>query len=385
MKWLKWMKPFAAAASRSDAGNDRGSMRVPDGHDVRVHHAKGSLPGVVQAPGGVWLAMVGGSSDEQLPELEDLIAQVHALTGSVRPRIALAASGGPLSSLFAPANPEVLPLDGWLTWALDAVALAGALEAPLLLQRLLRSMYQIARHPMAQSVYLINHDTPAGLALQELIRELGVIVRRAEPDLAVLLEVRRPEGIVISSLLGQVIDGDAPGPGWITDINERQDRAANAPDRESILEEERQVLAARLAQACGPRRAVGVDRAPRLQRLLLAAVEGPASAALRQLHQELAGREHPLLYIADAKSGGGELREWPDGMRALPAFGDRTSLFAHARQRGLQEGSFSWAEMRASDLVQIAAEQGTTIALCASDAIGQPVHLPLRPDAVLSP
>lgn len=369
MKWPRWNKPVTPAAGAQ--------LMVPDGHEVQLHHVKGLAPEVMQAPGGAWLANVGSSSDEQPEELKRLLTQVHELTRGVRPQVLLAVSGGALSSLFAPADVMVQPLRGWLIWTLDAPALVHAPEAPVLLQHLLRCMYRISRMPIGQSVFLSCHDTTTTPVIEALFHELGLGVRRAEPDLAVLLEVRRPEGVVLSSLLGTPVRGDAVGPGWAFEINAKKDRATNSPERESIVAEERRMLTARLERVRNLQREKGVDRAPRLRRLALAAVERRDALALQQLLQELQVREQPLLFVADPKTANGELRLMPDGLRALPVYGDRASLFASASRQALLEGSRSWVEMRASHLRKSAAEQGTTVALCAVDDEGREVHVAL--------
>lgn len=375
-RWRKRADPPAAPPA------DEGRAVVPEGHQVDIHRAN-PLPGLARSAAGVWIAHLGVSSDELEEDLDRVLDEVAPLLGGPRPQILLAAVRGRLSSLMAPANPEVTPVSGHLVWTLDAAALAGAPRAPALVQRLLRQMYVTSRASISQTVFALNHDEAPARAVVTLIRELGIEVRAPDPtDMTVLAEVHRPEGVILSALVGTSC-GEAPAAGsWAREVNGEKDRAAGDRERRARLEEEeRRALEERLAPD-GALRVAAVDRAPRLRRLLLAVAGEGGAAARRSLHEELLGREIPLLFMVDPRTRGARLRSWPGGGDALPLYTDKASLLASARDMGMPMGSFAVAEMKPTAVFAWGAGQGWAVAICVFVEPGRPVYVPIHAEEV---
>lgn len=358
-------------------------MVVPKGHRVEMHRVS-PLPGVIRSAAGMWLVHLGVSSDEQDEELDRVLGEVQMLRDGPRPQILLAAVQGPLSSLMAPADPALTPLSGHLVWSLDAAALAGATRAPALLQRLLRQMYAISRAAITQTVFAVNHRAAPARAVVMLIRELGIEVREPDPkEGAILAEVHRPESVVISALVGVPFGESLAAGSWAREVNEEKDRAEGDHERRARVEdEERAALEVRLGQDGGARRIAGVDRAPRLRRLLLAAADEGGAAARKALYEELLGREVPLLFMIDPKTRGAALRSWPDGFEALVIYADNASLLTTARDLGLPMGSFAAAEMKPAALFAWGAGQGWPVAICVFRESGEPVYARIKAEEV---
>jgi hypothetical protein len=81
-------------------------MVVPGGHRVEIHGAS-FVAGFARSAAGVWLAHLGGSTDEKGEEVDRVLGEVEGLLGGARPHLLLAAVEGPISSLMAPASPKV--------------------------------------------------------------------------------------------------------------------------------------------------------------------------------------------------------------------------------------------------------------------------------------
>src|SRR5262249_39075128 len=150
----------------------------------------------------------------------------------------------------------------------------------------------------------------------ELVLGLGIDVRTPDPrGAAVLIEVHRPEGVILVGLLGTPYEPSGRVEAWARTVNEDKDRAESGGDRggaERIAEQEREELRKKLAPEEGAQLVSSVDRASRLRRLLLA-VDEAGDAARRALYEELRSREIPLLVIVDPKTQGARLRSWPGG------------------------------------------------------------------------
>jgi hypothetical protein len=357
---------------------------VPEGHAIRTCRAA-PIPQIERTAGGVTLASLGRGSDDLESELDALLGEVEAVTRDAPRPILLANVAGPISSLFAPANPEVVAVPGLLVWIVDAAALAGASRAPALVQRLLRRLHRIraGRTPTAQVVFVQESASPRARAVVELLVGLGIEVRALDAgDEVVLVEVHRPEGVVLTCLGGAPPERTGAVDPHARTVNEEKDRAEREGDRarlDRVEEQEREELAKRLAPVGNEPRVASVDRAPRLQSLVLA-VQGGDEAALRALYEELRGREIPLLVLVDPKTRGAALREWPGGHQAMPVYPDHASLATATRDLGIAAGSFAAAEMPPRTLFDWAARQGSTVALNAYRGPNDPIYVLFPPE-----
>lgn len=307
-------------------------VRVPEGHRIHVTRAW-PTPRVFERPGG-WVAQLGASSDAVESELEAIIAEVDALVGGPRPRIVVANGSVGIEALFAPADPDVIAVEGLLLWVIDADAIG---TTPALCGRFVD---QLRKHAIAQTVFVTDASSPRARAVIAAIQSLDIGVRELEePEFPVLVEIDRPDGVVLSTLCG------APVP--------------------------RMPLAG-LPGGMLP----SVARAPRLRSLLLASTDASRTA----LYAELRAREIPLVLLAHPE--GIRLRTWDDGFQALPVYADRTSLRASARTLGMAPDAYSIAEMMPRDLFRLADDRRWAVALEVTDDAGEPRYIAIQPNDV---
>lgn len=351
---------------------------MPEGHRLDIHRVS-PLPRVGCSAAGVWLAHLGVSSDDLEEELDHVLLEVEALVAGPRPQVFFVTARGPISSLMAPANPERILVSGHLVWTFSADALAAVQRAPALVQRMLRCMYATSRAAITQSAFVQSVDAAPARAIVELIRELGVAVREPDPEnMSILAEVHRPEGFVLSALLGAPHENAKVAGTWAREVNEEKDRAAGYRERRARLEEEeRRALEQRLAADADTWRVAPVDRAPRLRRLLLATARDGGDTARKALFDELLCREIPLLFVVDPKTRGARLRSWPAGFEAPAIYADRSSLLASARELEIPMDSFAIAEMTPPALFVWAAKNGWGVALCVFEEQGDLIHIPV--------
>ncbi len=313
-------------------------------------------PNVRRTHGGVCIANQGSTSDEQGADLASLLNEVNNAACGEHPKVLLAVDD-PLSAFFAPADPLLRPRAGAILWILNPETLAGSGESPKLLQLLLRQLHTIRQangEEFTQIVYLPELASPQARILAEVITTLGVSVRRPDPETGcVLMEVHRPEGIVISGLSGTQFVPPEPPQGYELDINLQKDRAERHGDTTTLkrLEAlELETLTDRLAPA-RPSEPPPVDRAMHLRRLLLAAYEGGQDAR-QALFEELLRRETPLLLFIDPQTGGVAQRSWPGRGAAMPVYPDRSSLAQTATDVGIPLGSLTIAQMAPRKIFQ---------------------------------
>ncbi|MDC3955284.1 hypothetical protein [Polyangium jinanense] len=365
---------------------------VPEGHQLKLFGASPE-PCLVRSDGGVWLANLGTASDDPVRELDELS---HAVKNALRdePSRALLADGPGafrLSDLFAPAEPQVSPTECPVVWTFHQGSAKAWTEAPARLQVLLRHFYRIGRQReprVPQWVYVVDDDFPQARAFVGLLGNLGIPVMRPESEQrTIVVEVHRPEGMILSALGGQpyaTVEG--PVDAYIRAVNAEKDRAEAANDKpriERLEEEERDYLAKRIGSPAASPDLEPVVRAPRLSSLLLEVDAARGSEeALQKLYRELLVRPIPLLLVGAPKNRSLELRSFPDVGPALPAFPDLRSLHWMAADLQRPPGSFGIAAMRPLDLIVMAGKQGTAIALNVYRDPKTPVYVLLSGEAV---
>ncbi len=305
------------------------TVTVPEGHLVQLTVAS-PLPGVIERP-GAWIAQLGTASDAIDSELDTVIGEVEALLARPRPRV-IVAQAGVLSDLFAPSDPPVMPVDGLLLWVIDATALGSS---PALVGRFID---QLRKHRIAQTVFVRDEGTQRARAVIAAIQSCNIGVRTiGPPEGFVLVEVTRPEGVVLSALLGKPSD---------------------------------QMPFAGLEGVLG-----SVARAPRLRMLLLA-----SDASRDALYAELLAREIPLVLIV--QGDGIRLTTWEPGFQALAVFADRGSLLTTARETGLAPDSYKIAEMVPRALFGLAHDRGWAVAINVFTDAGKPLYVAIQPSDV---
>jgi hypothetical protein len=127
----------------------------------------------------------------------------------------------------------------------------------LLVQRWLGCIYTVGTRgaPPLQCVFLYEIESARARAVAALVRGLGLEVRVPDAEKAgILVEVRRPEGVILSGLLGTPQDPTGPADGLALQMNRAKDDAEKAGDAEQqqrIGSEERAALEHKLAPAAG--------------------------------------------------------------------------------------------------------------------------------------
>ena len=332
------------------------------------------------------MAFQGTAVDEPTAELERLLGEVGDGIGRHRSRVILATDACGVSDLFAPSNPATIPLAGALLWVLDPEVLVGSSLAPRLLQMLFRNLHTIGTRstpPLAQFVYLPEFASAGGYLLAELVSHLGLNVRECDPNTGtVLVEVRRPDGVILSALSGNPFAPNEAADPYMRQINEEKDRAEEQGDIArlgNLAEQEREELARRLAPARA--KSTSVTRATLLRRLLLEAHDGEAEAC-RALCVELLRRDIPLLVMVDRTIGAAAHRTWPDRGAAMPVYPDRASLMQTASDLGMSMESFAIAEMPPRDLFCWMGKQQSAVAINVFRDEKTPLYVWLKAEAV---
>lgn len=212
---------------------------VPDGHLVTVYEPS-PVRGLRQSTGCICIVDQGRRGDNPVAEMERLLREVGDLIRGDRPRVLLASLTGRVSELFAPNDPAVDPLAGLILWVLNPALFVDSSLGPLLLQMLLREVYTLGSRrdpPFGQCVFVPEFTSPPGRLIAELLSQLGIQVRETEPETqAVLVEVQRPEGVILSALPGRVFVPTQGADPYIRRMNEEKDRANEQGD---IVEQQR--------------------------------------------------------------------------------------------------------------------------------------------------
>jgi hypothetical protein len=302
-----------------------------------VYHAQPD-PGLVHTDGGVLLAHLGTSSDDGDAEFDDLLGKVADALARVRRTVLVSNHRGPLSNLFAPADLPVITMPAVIAWVfhLDSVdawvgrfeTLVGRMRAPL----------SAAPGQTLSLAYFVDSASVRTLELGLLLKRARFAPRHTEPDGAVLLEVHRPEGVVLSAFRGA--SAEAP-------VQVSPETIGGPPER--------------------------LKRAPRLRRQALAALEERSDASWRALMVELLGRPWHVLLIANSA---GEVRpyQWPGSKLALSAYADEQA-FGWAVEDMNLGGDVVMAGMSPRSLFAWADQIGTGVALNVYRDRGSPVYL----------
>jgi hypothetical protein len=254
------------AAQGPQAKGQRATI-VPPGHEVIVYQA-GPEASIIETRGHMWLVNFGTKSSEAPPDhIPNLFEQVEATLARDRGQ-ALYGIANTLHELFAPADPKVQSRPSGVVWLIQRESLRGWVEDPMRLQDLLRHFYRVSntRRPIepsgplslgglrpqsAQIAVFLDEAFPNARLLGELLRGLGFDVRRATPAGESLVEVVRPEGVVLVCLAGTPFfppDGEQ-GDDYVRRVNQAKDQAQTQPRRQHIEERERAYLAQRLIHA----------------------------------------------------------------------------------------------------------------------------------------
>lgn len=331
--------------------DSRKTITVPSGHTVVVHKLS-PFSHVERLAGGMLVAHLGIAGLSQCDEIEYVFEQVRAhlleQQGHQSTLLLMPSETSKLSDIFAPHDPWTGALSSGVVWTVSTGGLDHFLQNPARIEQLLDHFQAITKLGCCrQWLYITPSQLNASSIhnediLIQLLRNCNVECRYPDKSNgSCLLEVTRPEGVVITALAGEPVP-DAAGSSSI-------DHAS----RQQLMDRVRIYTIPPLHQH---------KPAPRdgtLRRLMLAVGEAEKNgkgaewdSAWDGVYKYLLGRRRPLLLMS-TRDGQVSPMEWPGIGRAIPVFVDLLSFqFAMAdyAKQGAQFGGC--AEMSVEQLSQ---------------------------------
>lgn len=348
--------------------------RVPEGHELCFYEAPFE-PAVDRTSGGSVIASLGAAGDD--PD-RDLAAVLRALEAELRaptePAIFVTSEMW-LSDLFTRAPSKVLRLRSPVSWVFHLGGVESTTADPRRLQAVLRCMYRIKTiEGIQQTVYLVDPPSVVTLPFMRLVSGLGIFLKQpvkqfdSNPgDLVVLAEVKRPDGVILSALLGESYPVDVTDE-YAWTINKEKDRAEAATDEDKLRrleEQERAALAERLEAVEKPPQRV--FRASRLRRMILDLEEREKrgdTVDRKRFFTEVFARSEPLFFMVNPHDGGLEVHNYGAPGRALPVFSDMRCLEWAARDWGKAPGFFRISSTDSQGFFDIAMSNQIGLAIC---------------------
>lgn len=362
---------------------DPNETLVPPGHAVTVTPYS-PIPGLVRTRGGALLVDLGIRGSAQRAEVEQLFCDVWDALHAPGPRVHIALSTGQLSGLFAPHDVPIATRDALVIWTVHQGAFHGFMETLEGVQTLLRLFYRIAQLPGERAFVLYLVDPKyAATGLIPLLRGLGIEVQTPDPSGGVLLEVVRPEGIVLSALMGGALADGSPTSDAALHFNRRKDAAQqqqNASALAQIEAEERAFLqrAWRLlpAEPAWPPRTAAL-RESRLRQLMLHHQQAPQDHSRRVLLlQALLAHDRPLLLMGDGQ-GQASRMQWGQQVATL-VFCDVVSLRQCQIETGRVDPRFAPVELPFAEIIRLLLQSNEAAALNTFARAHQPLYTLLR-------
>jgi hypothetical protein len=277
----------------------------------------------------VVLANVGCAGDDPDRELEAILRSLsEAVRGDVAPTF-LVNAGKPVtvSDLFVPAQPVTMRLESPVLWVFHQGGAASLCGDTRRIDFVLDRMRELKAKQGFQTVYLVERPSRLLLGFVDGIRDVGLEIRR--PDArdgshAVLLEVHRPEGRILSALAGT--------PDAFATVDTRDEQVIPL-------------------------------RSPYLGRLVLE-LHARNNGDVSEIVQALKARTLPLMLIVDPATRGAAQRSFGNQV-ALPTFSDMPTLQRAAREMGMAANSYGVAMFDARALFAMAEGQRVAVAICA--------------------
>ena len=343
---------------------------VPEGHEIIVHHATPE-PSVVCTRGGVVLANLGVAGDDSDVELDAVLRGIEAaLDADAAPALLVKSDRGQwLHDLLAPTDQKVVPLRSPLIWIFHQGSVQSLSAEPRRLQAVLRCMYVLSRkeEPVLQVAYLVEPPSPGTLPFVRLVRGLSLGVRQPqdqEGSPCVLIEVVRPEGVILCALAGEQYPGDGLADSYALDINGEKDRAEAAGHDGLLRRLQEQELAGLVERVGSPEGKPQIMlRAPRLRKLILDHEADVGKGGMAVILNELLSCNTSLLFMSKTR-GSMEVATYGAAGNALAMFSDLRCLQWAAMDLGRKPGSFEIAAIHARELVDMAGEREMSIAIC---------------------
>ena len=210
--WFRKTLPSAdGIATRAEGMMDRQSedafVQVPEGFFVKTWPGELKAPSFTLLDGGVVLASTGPSGDMNVEVFRALFDGVEKAMLRPRAPVRIAAKVGTMAGLLRADEPQFVSINSMVVWTLQEGILDGWSETPLLVQEVLRRFHRIAMGHGAvertQQVVLARKSLlNEASGMLRLIRGLRIDLRELVPDGTAVVEVRRPDGTIISGLPG---------------------------------------------------------------------------------------------------------------------------------------------------------------------------------------
>jgi hypothetical protein len=370
------MNPFRRWFGQNPPADSPPTTTLPPGHEFKACAVPLYVdPSVHHLAGGSCLIFLGHGSDEPLEELEGLLRQIEPWIAAPRRPVLLAKEAGPISQLFAPSNPALTSAPRFLIWVFTQAGLEDWQARPAHLQALLRRIHQLEHptQPFTQCAYFEHDCGPGAAVMARLLAGLGLLVCVAtpNPERLLLAEVHRPEGTVITKLLGGIFPLEGPADTVLTTLYKQkaQAKAQGNTTRLRYLEQmERDHLCRELQPLHSEQPRNSALRAPRLWRLMRAAAEQGGPTAWQELERELLERKRPLSVIM-RPDGRVSLERIPGAGPVLQVYPDELSMQTVMKERGLAEGSYASGQVPVRDFFAFGAAQNVSVA----------INLPLAP------
>lgn len=227
---------------------------VPEGGAVNTYWVDTTAPRVQRTEGGTLIVDLCLRPGDALVRFEALALEVTCTLEVPGPPILLAAEATRVSDLFAP-DLRIVPVPALVIWVLYPGPMLHMGDAPHLLQQTLYRIYLVAnRRPGMQLCVLAGPRSPASSLLAAVLGEYAIPVRVPADDGAILCEARRPEGVFVTSLACRALAKVAQHDPAATAMQREKYLAQVSSDGaalERLMAEERQALAARIAQLQG--------------------------------------------------------------------------------------------------------------------------------------
>lgn len=363
-------------------GHDE-TIAVPEGHRVTTT-GPSSFPDIVTSVGATRVVHLGVRSDEQGAEVEAAFDRVRSVLETVAGPVLLCTECQTLRELFAPSNPKIQSIPALVVWTGRQACFGELVESSEGVQRLLRLFHCItdSRQPRAQVLFLTDLNWPNAHALIARLKGLGVDVRKPHPTGTLMVEVDRPEGVVLTALLGEPLQIEADTRSLA--FNREKDDAARRGDAAALSEiEQRERAELEASLAFGPppaTTAFGVPGKPvlrcgRLRTLVLDAIARSDPQSVVELARGLLTNPYSLLAVTDAQGKRFLPMQWEGGVSALPIHTDIVSVELTANALKLTDVGYGLVEFSIAKLCQYALQSRARLAINAYASAREPRYL----------
>jgi hypothetical protein len=287
----------------------RGTITVPAGFQVRTWPAEIPRPSFTWTDGGVLLASAGPGTDMNVKVLRAVFDAVERALSTAHGPARIAARRARTAELMEPAAPEFVRLDKFVVWTFQERILEGWGEDASRLQELLRRFHALsagrrAPNQFLQVVLVRKSYFDEASWIFRLIQDSGIEVRELSPDGVALVEVHRPEGTIVSALVGTPFG--CASRCELRRFSRERDVAELRGDRQALErldEDERCTIEAAIPAARDDRPLRPFECAPLLRLLITKAAAGDAEGR-HELRRYLRERGTALLVPGRAVRGG---------------------------------------------------------------------------------